>query len=135
MGELSPLPYRQTFWEHLEINHSCDHMFIIANPADTFLSTFQKNINTDLFSLCAWIQVVINLLGIKLASVVMNTDHVKSVWIIVLYRKGTRFRKKINAFMVHCFFYLNLQNGHHEFFALLAKVYNKYKNEAFKVIV
>lgn len=37
--------------------------------------------------------------------------------------------------MVYCSYYLNLQNGHHEFFALLADVYNKYKSEAFKLIV
>lgn len=41
----------------------------------------------------------------------------------------------MNAFMVHCLCYLNLQNGHREFFTLLAEVYNKYKREAFKLIV
>lgn len=76
-GKTVTSPMSSDFWEHLEINHSCDHMFIIANPADTLLSTFQKNTNTDLFSLCAWVQVAINLLGIKLASVVMNTETCK----------------------------------------------------------
>lgn len=76
-GKTVTSPMSSDFWEHLEINHSCGHMFIIANPADTLLSTFQKNTNTDLFSLCAWVQVAINLLGIKLASVVMNTETCK----------------------------------------------------------
>lgn len=76
-GKTVTSPMSSDFWEHLKINHSCDHMFIIANPADTLLSTFQKNTNTDLFSLCAWVQVAINLLGIKLASVVMNTETCK----------------------------------------------------------
>lgn len=41
------------------------------------MTAFQKNTDTDLFSLCAWVQAMLNLLGIKLASVVVNMDACK----------------------------------------------------------
>lgn len=72
------------FWRTFKINHSCDLLFIIANPTDKFYDGLQKSTNTDLVSLSTWVQVTVNLLGSKLAGG-MNIEACKArldCWIV-----------------------------------------------------